>query len=474
MHLERQPQVGHLLPRLDHRGDEARLLQLGGVHVQEQGGAAAVQQHELEGRLAEELAELRLRPDPGRDPEEIQRRLGQARVAPAAERLVAAQGPARQAHDRLEDRGHLPPAEQLGQLPRALDELLRQLHVAQGHRGRLEARLVGLVDLLPPDPELHLREVEDVSFAQRGLADALAVHERAVLAPEVADVEGAASQEELAVLLRHRVRGEGQGEVGEASDPEGQGLYRDAPQLPAALHEALEVPPERACVRPGSGTGNHCSGKGIIAASGPPRLDEAGPRGGAGGGPRPPAGRFPGPGAGGDARRRPAAALRRVRPAVGALAARLRGAPAGRSRGPARGGVPRRSRLRPRRPAAAGEPRRGRRAARRLAARHPAAGPPARGGAGARRGARPPRRARGVRGGAGAGPGRQPGVPRRAATGRRGRLLGGGAGRVGLRRGRDPPEDRATPSRPRARPRPPPPTPARPSRPGSGAGCPGG
>ena len=108
----------------------------------------------------------------------------------------------------------------------------------------------------------------------------------------------------------------------------------------------------------------------------------------------------------------------------------------------ARGGLPGRPRLRPRRPAAAGEPRRRRRAARGLAARHPAGGPPARGGAGAGRGARPPRRARGLRGGAGAGPGRRPGVPRRAAAGGRGRLLGGSAGRVGLRRGRDPPEDR--------------------------------
>ena len=63
----------------------------------------------------------------------------------------------------------------------------------------------------------------------------------------------------------------------------------------------------------------------------------------------------------------------------------------------------------------------------------------------------------------------------RAAAGRRGRLLGGGAGRVGLRRGRDPPEDRGPRSRAPA-----PgldrlaPTPARSSRPGSDAACPGG
>ena len=202
---------------------------------------------------------------------------------------------------------------------------------------------------------------------------------------------------------------------------------------------------------------------------------EAGPRGGAGGGPRPPAGRFPGAGARGDARRRAAAALRRVRPAVGALEAPLHGAPAGRSRSLARGGLPGRPRLRPRRPAAAGEPRRRRRPARGLAARHPAGGPPARGGAGAGRGARPPRRACGLRGGAGAGPGRRPGVPRRAATGGRGRVLGRSAGRVGLRCGRDPPEDRGprprlpAPGLDRRRP-----TPARSSPPGSGAACPGG
>ena len=112
-----------------------------------------------------------------------------------------------------------------------------------------------LVDLLPPEAELDLREVEDVALAQGGLADALAVHEGAVLAAEVADVEGPPPQEELGVLLRHRVRGEGQGEVGEAAHPERQGVHRDPPQLAAALHEALEVPAEDPRRRPGWGTG---------------------------------------------------------------------------------------------------------------------------------------------------------------------------------------------------------------------------
>ena len=234
------------------------------MDVQEEGGKAPLRLRELERLLPEHLAQLRLRPHPLGDPEQVEGRLGQARVAAAPERLVAGQRPARQADDRLEDGRHLPRAEQLGQLPRALDELLRQLHVGDGDGGRLEGLLLRLVDLLPPDPELHLREVEDVALAQRRLAQALAVDEGAVLAPEVPDMEDAALQEELGVLLRDRVRGQGQGEAVEPADPERQRLDRDPAQLPSALDEALEVEADRAGLRLWNHARGHGCRKGII------------------------------------------------------------------------------------------------------------------------------------------------------------------------------------------------------------------
>ena len=54
------------------------------------------------------------------------------------------------------------------------------------------------------------------------------------------------AQEELGVLLRDRVGGEGEGEPGEPPDPERQRMDGDPPELPSALHEALQVEAGRA------------------------------------------------------------------------------------------------------------------------------------------------------------------------------------------------------------------------------------
>ena len=91
------------------------------------------------------------------------------------------------------------------------------------------------------------------------LADALAVDEGAVLAPEVADVERPPAQEELGVLLRDRVGGEGEGEPGEPPHPERQ---REAPRSAGAA-----VRPPRgsrgrsaSCARAARGQGGRTSG----------------------------------------------------------------------------------------------------------------------------------------------------------------------------------------------------------------------
>jgi len=88
-------------------------------------------------------------------------------------------------------------------LAHALDELLRQLHFREGDSGRLEGLLLRLVDLVPPHPELHLREVEDVSLAQRGLPHALAVDERPVRAVEVRDRIALRSETDHGMALRN-------------------------------------------------------------------------------------------------------------------------------------------------------------------------------------------------------------------------------------------------------------------------------
>ena len=121
----------------------------------------------------------------------------------------------------------------------------------------------GLVELLTPHAELHLREVQDVALAQPCLADALAVHEGAVLAAEVPDPQLAAAQLDVGVLLRDRLGGEVQRETVEPADAERERVDREAPQLASALDQALQVEADHSRARVSS------------FPSGPRRVDPA-------------------------------------------------------------------------------------------------------------------------------------------------------------------------------------------------------
>ena len=287
-------------------------------------------------------------------------------------------------------------------------------------------------------------------------------------------MKGAAAQEELGVLLRHRVRGEGQGEVGEASHPEGQ---RAAPRCAAAVG----LPPRGSRgttgtwapavrVRDGKplvGRVSSCAVTRLTRTVRPARvpalavllalLPGAGPA--------------PGP------ELDLAAGLRQlyagsVRPS-GAMEAPLRGTPARWSRGSARGSLPGRSRASSPPPSCCcrAAPETTRRSGPGCSARCRRPGGPRPSRRSARRSptwtrARRSRRPRHW--------------PRSAAPESLDALQRAAAGaprrRCGRRRASPRPRSAggAGPPGPRGRPRPSPPPPVRPSRPGSGAECPGG
>ncbi len=247
--LEGQAQVRGEALRLRQRLHEARFLELGGVRVEEEHGQVASSRHQLEGLPAEKARQLGFGPHPGGDVEELGRLLGEARMAAAAQHLVAGDDAARQAHDRLEDDADHRVAQQLGHLPRPLDEAVRKRHLGDGDGGGLH--LVGVLELLPTQAELELREVDDVAFVDGGIAHPVAVDERPVLALEVADSEGLAVLVELGVLLRYGVRGQAELEPGLPTYPEGERVDRDSPELPAAFHEAFQEPTKSGGARRG-------------------------------------------------------------------------------------------------------------------------------------------------------------------------------------------------------------------------------
>jgi hypothetical protein len=85
-------------------------------------------------------------------------------VQPAPERFVGRDRPAREQHDRLEHDRDLVALQQLPQLPRPLDEAVRQVGTLDGDRGRVPERAalgLRLAQVGAPDAELEVREVDD-------------------------------------------------------------------------------------------------------------------------------------------------------------------------------------------------------------------------------------------------------------------------------------------------------------------------
>ncbi len=234
--------MGRLLLGPDEGGHEVVAFELGGVDVQEECGKIPPALGQLQGPLTEQCAQLGLRACSRGDPEKLLRQLRQPGVPSPAEGLVAGQRAAGKAHDRLEEHHDLTLLEELRQLVRSLDELLGKGLVTQGHGRRLERLLVSRLDLLAPQAILDLGDVQNVSLAQPGVLDPLAVHERAVLASEIDDPKPSVLEQDLGVLFRHGVGAQREAEAREAAEPKGERTDRGAPELAPSFNQALQVP----------------------------------------------------------------------------------------------------------------------------------------------------------------------------------------------------------------------------------------
>ena len=186
--------------------------------------------------------QLRLAADALGDAQQLERALGQLRVAAAAERLVGRHRPAREQHDRLEHHRHVALAQQLAQLARALREAVRQLAPAERHgRGPPLGVAADLAHVGAAHAELEVGEVDDVALDERRVLDERAVDEAAVAAAQVAQAQVLAARVDLGVELRDRVGRQHQLEALAAAHPERQRADAHAAQRPA-LRDVLEVP----------------------------------------------------------------------------------------------------------------------------------------------------------------------------------------------------------------------------------------
>jgi hypothetical protein len=162
----------------------------------------------------EEPRELGLGTDALGDAEQLERALGKIGVLAAAEGLVGDGLHPREQDDRLEGDGDRAGVEELLELPRAAHEAIGETAPAEGD-GRRRLFLVRqrgfALDLgLGAEAELELREVEHVALADRDVHHAVAVEERAVPALEIVDAQDRAVGVDLGVVLRDRLRGEGE------------------------------------------------------------------------------------------------------------------------------------------------------------------------------------------------------------------------------------------------------------------------
>ncbi len=245
MDLESEVELRCYLAQLLERLEQAGPLQLHRVRVQEHRGQVAPPGRELDGPPPEQPAQLGLAADALGDAQELERVLGQLRVAPAAEGLVRRHRAAREQHDRLEHHRDLALAKQVAQLAGALGEAVRQLAAGQHGRGGLGVVVAArLVDVRAAHAELEVREVHDVALDERRVLDLRPVDEAPVAAAEVAQPQVLAAPVDLRVELRDRVGRQHQLEPLPAADPERQHVDRHALQ-PAAFRDGLQVPAAR-------------------------------------------------------------------------------------------------------------------------------------------------------------------------------------------------------------------------------------
>ena len=186
--------------------------------------------------------EIRLATDALGDAQQLERALGQLRMAAPAERFVGGHRPAREQHDRLKHRRHLVALQEVAELARSRGEAVRQLAPAEGHRrGPALGVAAGLAHVGAPDAELEVGEVDDVAVDQRRVLDQRTVDEAAVAAVQVPKPQLLPAQVDLGVELRDRLGGQHQLEALAAADPERHRADAHAPQR-SALGDGLEIP----------------------------------------------------------------------------------------------------------------------------------------------------------------------------------------------------------------------------------------